>query len=132
VKVHCFRPNGTAGNKHGTQPVGRERQPTDVRWYRISGKTANALATESRIAAVEDRRCHAREPDGSNQSTVLASRTAVMPYVVGTLRVFLLNIIYGDAPLLIGKDLQSKAVPQRLHKQPSSEQKLEASVYVCL
>jgi hypothetical protein len=89
------------------------------------------LATESRIAAVEDRRCHAWGHDGSNQSTVLTSCTAIMQYVVGKLRVFHFERINGDAPLLIGKDMQSKAVPQRLHKQPCSEHRLEPSVYVC-
>jgi hypothetical protein len=63
---------------------------------------------------------------------VLASCTAVMQYVVGMLRVFHLERIHGDAPLLIGKALHSKAVPQRLHKQPSSEQRLEPSVKVSL
>jgi hypothetical protein len=131
VKVPCFRSNGVTADQHGTQPVDWERQPTAFWWYRISGKTANALATESRIAAVEDRRCHAWGSDGSNQSTVFASCTAVMQYVVGDPRVFRFERIYGDAPLLIGKDLQSKAVPQRPHKQPCSEQRLEPSVYVC-
>jgi hypothetical protein len=90
------------------------------------------LATESKIAAVKDRRCHVWGPDGSNESTVLASCTAVMQYVVGMLRVFHLERIHGDVPLLIGKALHSKAVPQRLHKQPSSEHRLEPSTYVCL
>jgi hypothetical protein len=45
--------------------------------------------------------------------------------------VFRFGSIHGDAPLLIGKALQSKAVPQRLHKQPSSEHRLQPSVYVC-
>jgi hypothetical protein len=89
------------------------------------------LATEFTISAVEDRRCHAREPDGSNQSTVLASCTAVMQYVVGDQRVFRFGSIHGDGPFLIGKDLQSKAVPQRPHKQPSSEQRLEPQ-FMCV
>jgi hypothetical protein len=87
VKVPCFRPNRVATNQRGTQPVDWERQPTAFWWYRISGKTANVPATEFTISAVEDRRCHAWGHDGSNQSAMLASCTAVMQYVVGESRV---------------------------------------------
>jgi hypothetical protein len=87
VKVPCFRPNRVATNQRGTQPVDWERQPTAFWWYRISGTTANVPATEFTISAVEDRRCHAWGPDGSNQSAMLASCTAVMQYVVGESRV---------------------------------------------
>jgi hypothetical protein len=54
-----------------------------------------------------------------------------MQYVVGKLRVFHLERIYGDAHLLIGKALESKAVPQRPHKQPSSKQRLEPQ-FMCV
>jgi hypothetical protein len=54
-----------------------------------------------------------------------------MQYVVGMPRVFRFGRINGDAPLLIGKALQSKAVPQRPHKQPSSEQRLEPQ-FMCV
>jgi hypothetical protein len=46
--------------------------------------------------------------------------------------VFRFGSIHGDGPFLIGKDLQSKAVPQRPHKQPSSEQRLDLSLCVFL
>jgi hypothetical protein len=102
-------------------PVFDNGSPRSFGGISSAAKLADALATELVITAVEEPRYHAWGPEGSNPSIVLGMYTVAVRDVAGKPCMFHFEIIDGDAPLLIGEDVQSKGTLHNLHKPPYFE-----------
>lgn len=83
-----------------------------------AAKLADALGVELIVAPPDQELYHAWGPAGSEPSLVIGVFTLVVRDVAGKPCAFRFELIDGDAPLLVGEDVQSRGVLHNLDRHP--------------